>query len=208
VWLRLKPVLVPGQPLGGFDGGHRCLLSVIRSAGRPFLKTRKRVIGSSRSRSLPIMSTLGRTLGPASRGSTFLAVMRTCDIEEQVRRIDSADRVARLKGSDPEGYRHYTADHAAVCPADDRASYDRHNDSAARRYGGRDPDAVEGDGPGWVSTDLRARRLTSDASSSTVSRGLTATRSAPSRCSMREVRIGGHPVDRSRATDGWLAADG
>ena len=54
------------------------------------------------------MSTLGRTLGPASRGSTFLAVMRTCDIEEQVRRIDSADRVARLKGSDPEGYRHYT----------------------------------------------------------------------------------------------------
>ncbi len=44
----------------------------------------------------------------ASRHSTFRAVMLTCDIEEQVRRIDSADRIARLKGSDPEGYRHYT----------------------------------------------------------------------------------------------------
>jgi hypothetical protein len=31
--------------------------------------------------------------------------MLECDIEEQVRRIDAPDRVARLKGSDPEGYR-------------------------------------------------------------------------------------------------------
>lgn len=109
VWLRLKPECsYPANRSVGLVAGHRCLLSVIRSAGRPFLKTRKRVIGSSRSRSLPIMSILGRTLGPASRSSTFLAVMLTCDIEEQVRRIDSADRVARLKGSDPEGYRHYT----------------------------------------------------------------------------------------------------
>lgn len=43
-----------------------------------------------------------------ARGSTFLAAMLTCDIDEQVRRMDSPDRVARLKGSDPEGYRHYT----------------------------------------------------------------------------------------------------
>ena len=39
------------------------------------------------------------------RGSLFLSVMLDCDVDEQVRRIDSPDRVARLKGSDPEGYR-------------------------------------------------------------------------------------------------------
>lgn len=39
------------------------------------------------------------------RGSLFLSVMLDCDVEEQVRRIDAPDRVARLKGSDPEGYR-------------------------------------------------------------------------------------------------------
>lgn len=44
----------------------------------------------------------------ARRGSRFLAVMLACDINEQVRRIDTPDRIARLKGSDPEGYRQYT----------------------------------------------------------------------------------------------------
>jgi hypothetical protein len=39
------------------------------------------------------------------RGSLFLSVMLTCDVDEQVRRIDTPDRIARLKGSDPEGYR-------------------------------------------------------------------------------------------------------
>lgn len=39
------------------------------------------------------------------RGSLFLAVMLTCDIDEQVRRIDTPDRIALMKGSDPEGYR-------------------------------------------------------------------------------------------------------
>ena len=39
------------------------------------------------------------------RGSLFLSVMVDCDVDEQVRRIDNPDRVARLKGSDPEGYR-------------------------------------------------------------------------------------------------------
>jgi hypothetical protein len=43
------------------------------------------------------------------RGSLFLAVMLDCDVEEQVRRIDAPDRVARLKGSDPEGYRWHRA---------------------------------------------------------------------------------------------------
>lgn len=42
------------------------------------------------------------------RGSLFLAVMPTCEIEEQVSRIDNPDRVALRKGSDPEGYRGYT----------------------------------------------------------------------------------------------------
>ena len=41
------------------------------------------------------------------RGSLFLSVMLDCDVEEQVRRIDAPDRVARLKGSDPEGYRRH-----------------------------------------------------------------------------------------------------
>jgi len=39
------------------------------------------------------------------RSSLFLAVVLTCDIEEQVRRIDTPDRIALMKGSDPEGYR-------------------------------------------------------------------------------------------------------
>jgi hypothetical protein len=38
------------------------------------------------------------------RGSLFLSVMLDCDVDEQIRRIDNPDRVARLKGSDPEGY--------------------------------------------------------------------------------------------------------
>jgi len=39
------------------------------------------------------------------RGSLFLAVMLTCDIDVQVSRIDNPDRIALRKGSDPEGYR-------------------------------------------------------------------------------------------------------
>jgi adenylylsulfate kinase-like enzyme len=41
------------------------------------------------------------------RGSLFLSVMLNCDVEEQVRRIDNPDRIALLKGSDPEGYRRH-----------------------------------------------------------------------------------------------------
>ncbi len=37
--------------------------------------------------------------------SLFLSVMLDCEVDEQVRRIDNPDRIARLKGSDPEGYR-------------------------------------------------------------------------------------------------------
>ena len=39
------------------------------------------------------------------RGSLFLSVMLTCDIDVQVGRIDNPDRVALRKGSDPEAYR-------------------------------------------------------------------------------------------------------
>lgn len=42
------------------------------------------------------------------RGSLFLGVMVDCDIDEQVSRIDNPDRIERLKGSDPEGYRRFT----------------------------------------------------------------------------------------------------
>lgn len=41
------------------------------------------------------------------RGSLFLSVMVDCDVDEQVRRIDNPDRIALLKGSDPEGYRRH-----------------------------------------------------------------------------------------------------
>jgi hypothetical protein len=41
------------------------------------------------------------------RGSLFLSVVLDCDVDEQVRRIDTPDRVGRLKGSDPEGYRRH-----------------------------------------------------------------------------------------------------
>ena len=44
------------------------------------------------------------------RGSLFLSVMVDCDVDEEVRRIDNTDRIARLKGSDPEGYRRYRRD--------------------------------------------------------------------------------------------------
>lgn len=39
------------------------------------------------------------------RGSLFVSVMLTCEIDVQVSRIDNADRIALRKGSDPEGYR-------------------------------------------------------------------------------------------------------
>lgn len=41
----------------------------------------------------------------ARRGSLFLCVLLTCDVDEQVSRIDNPDRIALRKGSDPEGYR-------------------------------------------------------------------------------------------------------
>jgi hypothetical protein len=41
------------------------------------------------------------------RHSLFLSVMMNCDVDEQIQRIDTPDRVARLKGSDPEGYRYH-----------------------------------------------------------------------------------------------------
>lgn len=41
------------------------------------------------------------------RGSLFLSVMLTCDIDVQVSRIDNADRIALRRGSDSEGYRRH-----------------------------------------------------------------------------------------------------
>lgn len=41
------------------------------------------------------------------RGSLFLTVLLTCDVEAQVSRIDNPDRIALRKGSDPEGYRRW-----------------------------------------------------------------------------------------------------
>ena len=33
--------------------------------------------------------------------------MVDCEVDEQVRRIDNPNRLARLKGSDPDGYLHH-----------------------------------------------------------------------------------------------------
>jgi hypothetical protein len=52
----------------------------------------------------------------ARRGAKFLAVMLTCDIDEQVSRIDTPDRISRFKGSDPEGYRRYTLNTSLLTP--------------------------------------------------------------------------------------------
>jgi hypothetical protein len=53
------------------------------------------------------------------RGSLFLSVMLHCDLEEQIRRIDRPDRIARLKGSHPESYRWYTHNTALFQPPPD-----------------------------------------------------------------------------------------
>ena len=53
------------------------------------------------------------------RGSLFLPVMLTCDINEQVSRIDNADRVALRKGSDPEGYRWHRQNTVLFQPPED-----------------------------------------------------------------------------------------
>ncbi len=53
------------------------------------------------------------------RGSLFLSVMVDCDVDEEVRRIDNPDRIARLKGSDPEGYRRYRHDTKLFQPPPD-----------------------------------------------------------------------------------------
>ncbi len=53
------------------------------------------------------------------RGSVFQAVRITCDPEVQVTRIDTPDRRARLKGSDPEGYRWFTENVPLWWPPED-----------------------------------------------------------------------------------------
>lgn len=42
------------------------------------------------------------------RGALFLPVLLRCDIDVQVGRIATPDRIALRKGADPEGYRRYT----------------------------------------------------------------------------------------------------
>ena len=53
------------------------------------------------------------------RGSLFLSVMLTCDIDVQVSRIDNEDRVALMKGSDPEGYRWHRLNTTLFTPPSD-----------------------------------------------------------------------------------------
>ena len=55
------------------------------------------------------------------RGSLFLAVMLSCDIDVQVSRIDNPDRIALRKGSDPEGYRQHRLSTTLLQPPDSEA---------------------------------------------------------------------------------------
>jgi hypothetical protein len=57
------------------------------------------------------------------RGSLFLSVMLDCEVDEQVRRIDTPDRVARLKGSDPEGYRRHRYNTKLFQPPQEDVAY-------------------------------------------------------------------------------------
>jgi hypothetical protein len=82
-WLALSVALA--------DAG--CGLSWL--GGRNLARLREAISGKSKS----------DVIVAERRGSLFLAVMLTCDIDVQVSRIDNPDRVALRKGSDPEGYR-------------------------------------------------------------------------------------------------------
>ena len=62
------------------------------------------------------------------RGSLFLSAMLDCDVEEQVLRIDTPDRVARLKGSDPEGYRRHRQETRLFQPPRVRRGPHRHDE--------------------------------------------------------------------------------
>ena len=57
------------------------------------------------------------------RGSLFLSVMLDCDVDEQVSRIDNPDRIALLKGSDPEGYRWHRHHTELLQPPADEVMY-------------------------------------------------------------------------------------
>jgi hypothetical protein len=57
------------------------------------------------------------------RGSLFLSVMLTCDIDVQVSRIANEDRVALMKGSDPEGYRWHRLNTTLFQPPSDVVLY-------------------------------------------------------------------------------------
>jgi len=57
------------------------------------------------------------------RGSLFLSAMLDCDVEEQVRRIDTPDRIALMKGSDPEGYRRHRHQTRLFQPPKDQVIY-------------------------------------------------------------------------------------
>jgi hypothetical protein len=67
------------------------------------------------------------------RGSLFLSVMLDCDVEEQVRRIDTPDRIARLKGSDPEGYRRHRQETTLFQPPSDEVVHVDTTDIDARQ---------------------------------------------------------------------------
>lgn len=67
------------------------------------------------------------------RGSLFLSVMLSCDVDEQVRRIDTPDRIALLKGSDPEGYRRHRQHTNLLQPPSDEVLHVDTTDVDARQ---------------------------------------------------------------------------
>ena len=68
--------------------------------------------------------------------------MLDCDVEEQVRRIDTPDRIALMKGSDPEGYRRHRQEIQLFQPPADEVIYLDTTDISPARNAERIHDAL------------------------------------------------------------------
>ena len=97
------------------------------------------------------------------RGSLFLSVMLSCEVDEQVRRIAAPDRIARLKGSDPEGYRR-DRDHTKLLrpPPGEVVQIDT-TTIGARQNAERIHEVLLGQGLQRRNTAVAARRRTDEA---------------------------------------------
>ena len=97
------------------------------------------------------------------RGSLFLSVMLSCEVDEQVRRIAAPDRIARLKGSDPEGYRRDRDNSKLFQPPGGEVVQIDTTTVGARENAGTIHEVLLGRGLQWRSRSIAARRRTDEA---------------------------------------------